>query len=426
MPVLSSYTGMGTTVMLQATGAGSVLSLPTLTAINEDTTNGNSWTQVQALAGGSVQMPLLNRVGNGPVLLESDGAGSQLNVSALPSFLGIPNDGHGSTLQITNGGTVLDLDLAQINGVSIVGDASGVFTLTDSLGLSIGSSTSTVHTGTLVDEGNLNVQSSGTLNVEGGLSVNDSGILTSASGGTIEISGNLLGTTHNADDFNPGGTVQLDSASGSSNPPQLIEAMSANLGAVQTGFVDNFAYGTISLTGNTSAELVDQSHNSGSPSAEAVYADELIVASGATLNLNNLHLYVRGDQISGTVLGGTVTVVPAGGSIALATPTPAALSPAGAIDDWTFFGTAGEMISVQLNPGSGGSIRLSRRCSVGAKYRCSTRVAVPWRPRAAQARARSRRSAASICPPAALTRSRSRRPAPRVPAPETMSCRSIT
>ena len=29
--------------------------------------------------------------------------------------------------------------------------------------------------------------------------------------------------------------------------------------------------------------------------------------SGATLNLNNLHLYVRGDQISGTIVGGTVT-----------------------------------------------------------------------------------------------------------------------
>ena len=88
--------------------------------------------------------------------------------------------------------------------------------------------------------------------------------------------------------------------------------MSDDLGAVQAGFVNNFAYGTISLTSNTSVELVDQSHNTTSTSPEAVYANELIVPSGATLNLNNLHLYVRGDQISGTIVGGTVTVVPVG------------------------------------------------------------------------------------------------------------------
>ena len=124
---------------------------------------------------------------------------------------------------------------------------------------------------------------------------------------------------------------------------------------VQAGFVNNFAYGTISLTANTSVELVDQSHNTTSTKPEAVYADELIVPAGATLNLNNLHLYVRGDQISGTVVGGTVIVVPSGGSIALNTPTPGTLTPAGAIDNWTFYGTAGESITIQLNPGGGGS-----------------------------------------------------------------------
>ena len=32
--------------------------------------------------------------------------------------------------------------------------------------------------------------------------------------------------------------------------------------------------------------------------------------SGATLNLDNLHIYVRGDQISGTIVGGSVTSFP--------------------------------------------------------------------------------------------------------------------
>ena len=93
------------------------------------------------------------------------------------------------------------------------------------------------------------------------LSVDGSGILTTAPGSTIEISGDLLGTTQNDDDFNPQGTVELDSGTGTSNPPQELEAMSADLGAAQAGFVNNFAYGTISLTSDTSVELVDLSHN---------------------------------------------------------------------------------------------------------------------------------------------------------------------
>ena len=213
--------------------------------------------------------------------------------------------------------------------INLIGDSTGTFTVPGELGFPIRGGTSTVQTGTSVDEGNLSVQSGATLNIEAGLSVNGSGILTTAAGSTIEISGNLLGTTQNADDFNPQGTVEFDSGTGTSNPPQELEAMSADLGAVQAGFVNNFAYGTISLTSDTSVELVDLSHNTTSTSPEAVYANELIVPSGATLNLNNLHLYVRGDQISGTIVGGTVTIVPAGGSIALNTPTPGTLTPAG-------------------------------------------------------------------------------------------------
>ena len=135
--------------------------------------------------------------------------------------------------------------------------------------------------------------------------------------------------------------------------------------------------------------------------------------SGATLNLNNLHLYVRGDQISGTVVGGTVTVVPSGGSIALETPTPGTLTPAGAVDDWTFYGTAGESITVQLNPG--GRRFLPGRLAaprLGSGRRCSIASSdVAGDGHQQRARVRSRRSAASTCRPAAPTRSRSRHPA---------------
>ena len=88
-------------------------------------------------------------------------------------------------------------------------------------------------------------------------------------------------------------------------------------GPVQAGYNNNFAYGTISLTANTYVQLVDQSHNSGGTGPEAVYAEGLILAAGATLDLNGLHLYVRGTQIASTaqILNGTVTQLPSGGPI---------------------------------------------------------------------------------------------------------------
>ena len=351
VPLLTSYnSGVGYPSTFQATGSGSILTLPFLASIGANTSYG-TLVQVQALAGGDIELPRLAQVTTGPVQLESSGSGSVLDVPILSSFTG----SNGGSLTITSGGTVKDPVLSQINGVSLIGDSNGVFPISSSLGFTISGGTSTVQTGTLLDEGDLGVDSGATLNIEAGLSVDGSGILTSAPGSTIEVGGDLLGTTQNADDFNPQGTVAFDSGAGTSNPPQLLEAMSVDMGAVQSGFVNNFSYGQISLTSNTSVELVNQTHNTTSTSPEAVYANELVVAAGATLNLNGLHLYVRGDQISGTVLGGTVIVVPAGGAISLGTPTPGTLTPAGAIQQWKFYGTAGESISIQLNPGGTGS-----------------------------------------------------------------------
>jgi RHS repeat-associated protein len=354
LPLVTSYTGVvNVTTYLQVTGPNSVLSLPALATITGAAGDCCSSTQVQALAGGHLELPALAQIGGPSVWVESDGGGSTLDV---PDLVGIQSaDGYTSALKVSDGGVIIDPDLTQISGVSLIGDSNGAFTISPSLGFTFSGGTSTVQTGTLIDEGNIDVQSGATLNIEAGLSVNGSGILTTSPGSTIEISGNFLGTTENADDFYPQGTVAFDSGSGTTNPPQELEAMSADLGATQAGFVDNFAYGTVSLTSDTSVELVDLSHNTTSTGPEAVYANELIVPSGATLNLNNLHLYVRGDQISGTIVSGTVTVVPSGGSIALNTPTPGNLTPAGAVDDWTFYGTTGESITVQLNPGGSGA-----------------------------------------------------------------------
>ena len=93
--------------------------------------------------------------------------------------------------------------------------------------------------------------------------------------------------------------------------------------------------------------------NSPGSSAEAVYANSLVVPSGCTLNLNGLNLYVRDAQITGTVTGGSITQIPNSGALAVDSPTPGHLSTAGELDDWTFFDRGGNNVTVALDPGSG-------------------------------------------------------------------------
>ena len=62
--------------------------------------------------------------------------------------------------------------------------------------------------------------------------------------------------------YNPTVLVRFD-GNGTTANPQLLEAMSADDGSVESGFQNNFNYGTINLTNNTTLKLVDQAHNSG-------------------------------------------------------------------------------------------------------------------------------------------------------------------
>jgi hypothetical protein len=59
-------------------------------------------------------------------------------------------------------------------------------------------------------------------------------------------------------------------------------------------------------------------------------------------------------QINGTLINGSVSVAADGGPLARNTPTPGKISAAGEVDDWTFYGRAGELITVIAGAGSGG------------------------------------------------------------------------
>ena len=88
------------------------------------------------------------------------------------------------------------------------------------------------------------------------------------------------------------GVVSLD-GSGTAGSPQLLEAMSKDVGATVAGLDGHFALDSLQLGDGTYVQLVDQAVNTpGDSQPEAVYANELSVPADSTLDLNGLHLYV--------------------------------------------------------------------------------------------------------------------------------------
>ena len=206
--------------------------------------------------------------------------------------------------------------------------------------------------------GNVSI-ASGSLKVDSGtLLFDNSESLSMAPSASLVLDGNLSGSTLNADQFAPQGSVNFD-GSGTSSSPQLLEAMSQDLGNVATGFENNFAYGTLALGNSTYVQLTDVSQNvtAAGTNPDAVYVNYLVVPSGTTLDLHGLHLYARQTNISGTIVGGSVNTLPPGGALAAQYATaPGYLSSPTQVDTWTFYGQAGQTETVVVDTGSSGSL----------------------------------------------------------------------
>jgi YD repeat-containing protein len=230
------------------------------------------------------------------------------------------------------------------------GQINGPYSLTIGAGGTLSGSGS-VNT-SLTDNGIIDL-SAGQLVFTAPISIGASGIIAGRPAITPLILSNLLGGTQNANLFSPGSI--LLNGNGSAAFPQLLEAMSQDVGASSSGFANNFGYGTLALGNSTYVQLVDQARNSASAAPEALYADTLIVPAGTTLDLNGLHCYARLARINGTVVNGIVVQAPDGGPNARSSPTPGSISSVGEVDDWTFFARSGQAITVNVNPGSGGT-----------------------------------------------------------------------
>lgn len=128
-------------------------------------------------------------------------------------------------------------------------------------------------------------------------------------GGPITVNKSLTGTTTNSFGFAGLGMTQLtmSGVATSSSAPANFEAMGSDQGPVlPTG--GNFMYFMLTIGSNAYVRLIDASDNTAGAGSEAVYVDQLIVGSGATLDLNGLHLYANSVQIAptATIIGGSV------------------------------------------------------------------------------------------------------------------------
>jgi RHS repeat-associated protein len=220
---------------------------------------------------------------------------------------------------------------------------------------SSGAGTTQVLNVTFSNSGSVEVRSGTVSFADGSLELDGSARLAVQPGVSVTVGGNLIGNTRNRDQFDALGPVLLNGM-GMAATPQLLEVMSQDLGNVPAGFNRNFAYGTLALGNNTYVRLVDQARNSPGTAPEALYVNSLIVPAGATLDLNLYHVYARATQIAAgaSILGGTINpVVP--GPIALDTPVPGAIASDTEVDDWTFFGRAGQAVTVIVNTGSAGN-----------------------------------------------------------------------
>ncbi len=286
-------------------------------------------------------VPSGSLTGNGTIIFNSNqGGGNTIhNGSNLAGAAGTLIIGPSITIRGKTGGLFNDFATGTIinQGKIIAEDTAGLITINTG-------------GGTFSNQGTMQANG-GTFRTLGTIDADGAGTISTNFQGTLSLGGNLSGSSTAYASSSPQGVLTLN-ASGSLANPQLLEVMSQDRGNTAAGFKNNFVYGTINVAGDV--RLVDQFDNAqGGP--DALYVDSIIVNSFEQLDLNGIHVYARAVQINGAanVINGTITQFPDGGPIDMNSALPGAISPAGNQDTWTFFGRAGEVVTVYVNPGVG-------------------------------------------------------------------------
>jgi hypothetical protein len=352
-------------ISFDADGTNSILDLSNLTTFTDETFyHGQSESGLEASGGGEIEDPLL-QTSTGANLTISDGesilpvsqytsiANASINVEGVEDNCSFANLTSLNSVNLTaqNGGQVT----FSTGGLTLTGDSS--FTVSDDQSTIAFSSTPavTVASGIFsVSESDLTISNiltvdqGATFEYGGAIDVAGNGAINTQQNSNLKLYGSLGGTTTNADAYRPLGTVTF--SGGSSNEPLTLEAMSQDLGDTTSGLINNFGYGSIDLVAGF-VQLIDSAHNSSGTGPEAVYAYTLSVPSGSSLDLNGLHIYAQTFQSGGTILNGTVTVLPDSGPILFNVVVAGTIQNAGSENTWTLSGKAGQGLTLVVNPG---------------------------------------------------------------------------
>jgi|GEM_PF-2766226 len=144
--------GIGTGVIINATGAGSRIDLSKVTSLLGDTSWGGDLV-VQAINGGQVDLQSTSVLTTGNMKVTADGAGSQVNLTGLQRLDSTPGfQGGNSLLAVKNGGTILVPNLARLSQVDLNLNAGSTLATSQMISYTTGQAT---FTGMVVDMNNI-------------------------------------------------------------------------------------------------------------------------------------------------------------------------------------------------------------------------------------------------------------------------------
>jgi len=123
----------------------------------------------------------------------------------------------------------------------------------------------------------------------GDLNVGPDGVVRLDANSTLQLRGDFRNASTRRGDFDLAGTVQFHGAG-----TQELEAAGADLGTDLDGWIENFVIGELRLEPGVRVSLADAFDNRlDGDGNEAVYVDDLDLASGAWIDLDGRNLYYR-------------------------------------------------------------------------------------------------------------------------------------
>ncbi len=278
LAAVKTYLNPVTPTTLQASGAGSVLSLPALASLTQLPNE----LGVAAASGAQVLLPLVASINtsqtNEPVWVTADGVGTLIDLSAVTTY-----DSAASEFQVTDGASVLAPNLTSLNGVTVILDGSGTIAYSQWASLT-----------------------NGALTIEGGsysfTSLKDIDIsnLTAQTGGSLTLP--AVTSFDNSNDQSLDGNAFASTGTGS-----VLDLPALATVAPQEDYLEIDAYAggetlipTLTSITNTLPGLSDFEINADSPGSE------IDLSSLATINVNPGSLSVTNGA---TVLDGKLTSV---------------------------------------------------------------------------------------------------------------------